>query len=109
MEVSLSHDNRICLCVAGEGPQGCDIEPVVHRTREDWMALLGSSREPLMLKLLEAAESVDRAGTRIWTAIEALRKATNADDINLAISRHEDSSVLFHGGPSTHLISSPFR
>ena len=95
VEVSLSHDERVCICVAGQGPQGCDIEPVTHRTRQDWTALLSNSRELLMQQLLGAKSSVAHAGTRIWTAVEALRKATEAKSINLVIDRIEGDSVLF--------------
>ncbi|MDZ8187165.1 MAG: SDR family NAD(P)-dependent oxidoreductase [Nostoc sp. ChiSLP02] len=94
IEVSLAHDERVCFCVAGRGVQGCDIEPITHRSTEDWIALLNSSRYPL-IQQLETKESVDSAGTRIWTAIEALRKATKVKDINLAIERIEGDSILF--------------
>ncbi|WP_373530447.1 SDR family NAD(P)-dependent oxidoreductase [Nostoc sp.] len=93
--VSLSHDERVCICVAGQGLQGCDIEPVTHRTQQDWTALLSNSRSLLMQQLLNGKSSVAHAGTRIWTAIEALRKATEAKSINLAIERIEGDSVLF--------------
>lgn len=95
VEVSLSHDECVCICVAGEAPQGCDIEPVTHRTQQDWTALLSNSRETLMQQLLNAKSSVAHAGTRIWTAVEALRKATEAKAINLVIDRIEGDSVLF--------------
>ncbi len=101
VEVSLSHDDQVCLCVAGHGPQGCDIAPVTHRLREDWTALLSAERELLMQQLLAAgSDSVDRAGTRIWAAIETLRKATNERDIDLTIDRQEGDSVLFRGTAS---------
>jgi enediyne polyketide synthase len=93
--VSLSHDDHVCLCVAGYGLQGCDIAPVTHRTRQEWTALLSFAREPLMHQLLAVNDSVDRAGTRIWAAIEALRKATNALNIDLAIARIGGDCVLF--------------
>lgn len=95
VEVSLSHDERVCLCAAGRGSLGCDIEPVTPRTLQDWIALLGDFRRELLMQQLLDSSSVDRAGTRIWTAVEALRKATNAKDINLAIERIEGNSVLF--------------
>ncbi|WP_414575509.1 SDR family NAD(P)-dependent oxidoreductase [Anabaena sp. CCY 9402-a] len=93
--VSLSHDEQVCICVAGHGVQGCDIEPMTHRTRQDWTALLSNSREQLMQELLAAKSSVAHAGTRIWTAVEALRKATEVKSINLLIDRIEGDSVLF--------------
>ena len=98
IDVSLSHDDQLCLCVAGQGSQGCDIAPVTHRLREDWMALLSLAREPLLQKLLTTgSDSVDRAGTRVWAALEALRKATNIQQVELAIARQDGDSVLFKG------------
>ena len=96
VEVSLSHDQRVCLCVAGWGSQGCDIEPVSHRTQQEWNALLSDARQPLMQQLLlRSDDSGDFAGMRIWTAVEALRKATEAKDISFRIARIEGDSVLF--------------
>lgn len=48
-----------------------------------------------MHQLLAVNDSADRAGTRIWAAIEALRKATNALNIDLAIARTGGDCVLF--------------
>ncbi len=97
VQVSLSHDDRACLAVAGGGPQGCDIAPVSPRTREEWRGLLGSAREPLLDRLL-GVDSLDRAGTRIWAAVEALRKAAEVDPGELAMDRQQDETVLFRGG-----------
>lgn len=98
VEVSLSHDDHVCLCVAGLGPQGCDIVPVTHRLQEDWTALLSNSYELVRQQLLEkSSDSVDLAGTRIWAAIEAVRKATNAQKIDLEINRYEGDSILLRG------------
>jgi phosphopantetheinyl transferase len=104
VEVSLSHDERVCICVAGRELQGCDIEPVTHRTRQDWTALLSDSRELLMQQLLDTKSSVAHAGTRIWTAVEALRKATEAKSINLVIDRIEGDSVLFLDSASNNQL-----
>lgn len=95
VNVSLSHDDHVCMCVAGYELQGCDIAPVTRRTQQEWITLLSSAREPLMQQLLAVHDSLDQAGTRIWAAVEALRKATNALEINLAISRTEENCVLF--------------
>jgi acyl-CoA thioesterase FadM len=100
VQVSLSHDDRACLAVAGSGPQGCDIAPVTPRPREQWTALVGSARAPLLDRLVAGpdAGSLDRAGTRLWAAAEALRKAADADPGELAIARRQDESVLFRAG-----------
>lgn len=96
IDVSLSHDERVCLAVAGYGSQGCDIEPLRHHTESEWVALLGDSRKSLLQKLIEGNDSVDRAGTRIWTAIEAVIKAKNVtQDIILTLEKQEEDNVLF--------------
>ncbi|MEO0373277.1 MAG: SDR family NAD(P)-dependent oxidoreductase [Cyanobacteria bacterium P01_A01_bin.17] len=93
--VSLTHDAQICLCVAGRAPQGCDIEPVTPRAQADWTALLGNARQPMFSQLVEANDSEALAGTRIWTAIEALQKATGTQTVSFAINRIETDTVLF--------------
>lgn len=105
VEVSLSHDDQVCLCVAGKGQQGCDILPIIHHSRQEWIALLTTHREPLMQQLLDVGiDSVDVAGTRIWAALEALRKATDLQDSQLMIERQASDSVLFRGATSGLLI-----
>ncbi|MBH8576296.1 hypothetical protein I8752_25550 [Nostocaceae cyanobacterium CENA369] len=98
VEVSLSHDDKFCLCVVGQGPQGCDIIPINHRSQADWMSLFSSDRQLLLNQLLATDyESVDIAGTRLWAAIEALRKAFDTKDINLNIDSQQGDTVLFQG------------
>lgn len=94
-DLSLSHDERLCLCVAGNGPQGCDLAPVTRRTRRDWLDLLGPSREELLDQLLDAGEHLDRAGTRIWSAAEALRKARPDIRARFRIEKTNGEAVLF--------------
>lgn len=99
IDVSLSHCDRLCLCVAGYGVQGCDIEPITSRTEREWVALLGNVRQPLMQELIDGQDSLERAGTRIWTAVEALVKAQyQTRDIQLAIAKWVGDSVLFSTG-----------
>jgi acyl-CoA thioesterase FadM len=104
VQLSLSHDDRACLCVAGRGPQGCDVAPVSERTREEWLRLVGGAREALLERLLSGADPalLDRAGTRIWAAVEALRKATDGGSVELEIDRQDGDTVLFRGGPADH-------
>jgi enediyne polyketide synthase len=107
VQLSLSHDDRACLCVAGRGPQGCDVAPVLARTREEWGRLLGGARETLLERLLSGADagSLDRAGTRIWAAVEALRKATDANSVELEVDRQDADTVLFRGGTADQELS----
>jgi acyl-CoA thioesterase FadM len=98
IHVSLSHDDRACLAVAGSGPQGCDIAPVTARTREEWRGLIGAAREPLLDGLIGGSDTLDRAGTRIWAAVEALRKAANGAAGEVVVDRRDGDTVLFRDG-----------
>ena len=60
VEVSLSHDERACLCVAGSGPHGCDVAVVTERTREQWQALLGSGADALLAAAARAGRKTFR-------------------------------------------------
>ncbi|MFC1462228.1 acyl-CoA thioesterase [Verrucomicrobiota bacterium] len=93
--VSLSHDDQVFFCVAGKGMQGCDIAPMGKRTKQEWMGLLPSSQHRLMMELAEDGDPTDLAGMRIWSAIEALRKATNGVDIRLEVHKRYGDSVCF--------------
>ncbi|HEU5471194.1 MAG TPA: type I polyketide synthase [Actinophytocola sp.] len=74
--VSSSHGAGLTFAIAGSGRLGCDVEPAVNRGAEDWAGLLGP--EALAVRDLIVAESGDSAsvaGTRVWCALECLRKA----------------------------------
>jgi len=83
------------MCVAGEGPQGCDITAVTPRTRPEWEALISSVRRPLLERLLTDGDPLDRAGTRIWAAVEAVRKATGEPVHELTVEARQGDGVLF--------------
>lgn len=108
--LSLSHDDRACLCAAGQGAQGCDITHVMHAPRESFVALLSKKRDGLLTQLTNAGDTLAYAGTRIWTAIEALYKAVNGPEIDLTLERQVGTSVLFRGGTSgqtLHVLTFP--
>ncbi len=110
LDISLAHDDRVCLCVADYGVQGCDIEPVKPRTVSDWIALLGESRRPLLQQLMDM-DGAALAGARIWTALEALVKAQHAiQNLDLRIDARIGDSILFSGDNlSQKIISFPIQ
>jgi len=64
------------MAVAGSCPVGCDIEVVTTRPPETWSDMLGLERFKLAEVITkEAQENLDVAATRVWTAIECLKKA----------------------------------
>lgn len=106
VDVSLSHDGRKSLSSAGDWPQGCDIEPIRSRTEVQWKALLGGARIALLDELVAGGESLDRAGTRLWAAAEAVRKATGQMSVTLALGSREGEAITFvgSGGDSTDSV-----
>ncbi len=76
MSVSASHGAGVTLAVGGTGRVGCDVEVVRERTVQDWQALLGAGMFELAeLVQRERGEELPVAATRVWSAVESLRKA----------------------------------
>ena len=103
--LSLSHDDELCLCVVGPLPQGCDIEPVSKRAELEWCALLGEARFSLLGELEKLGDTRDVAGTRIWCAVEAARKAFGGSDVEICIDRSDDSAIVFEAVASGGVIA----
>jgi enediyne polyketide synthase len=97
VEVSASHGAGLTLAVAGRGLHGCDVEQVVERGPADWDGLLGGPNLAVR-DLLAADEPAAVAGTRVWAAVECLRKA-GITTANLTVDRvHPDGWVLLSAG-----------
>jgi enediyne polyketide synthase len=76
--ISASHGAGVSLVVTGSGRLGCDVETVAHRTDDDWAGLLGDGLSRVRdLVVAETGEGADTAGTRVWSALECLRKTGN--------------------------------
>ncbi|MGI2903112.1 SDR family NAD(P)-dependent oxidoreductase [Tolypothrix sp. VBCCA 56010] len=106
LNLSLSHDDRYCLCVVGSTPQGCDIEPIAHRPADNWSALLSMSRNSVVEDLVRGGEPRDRAATRIWSALEAVRKAFNDSDPQFVVEKQQSDAVLLRTQtlPGTYFV-----
>jgi phytoene dehydrogenase-like protein/acyl-CoA thioesterase FadM len=94
-DISLSHDQGTVLCVAGENPQGCDIQSLPVHTEEEWLALLGKRRKPILDALVAEGDSINQAGTRIWAACEAVFKQTGQKNQDIMISSRIGDNVVF--------------
>ncbi len=76
MSVSASHGAGVTLAVGDTGRVGCDVEVIRERTVDDWQALLGAGMFELAeLVQREQGEELPVAATRVWSAVESLRKA----------------------------------
>ncbi|MFH8345501.1 SDR family NAD(P)-dependent oxidoreductase [Streptomyces sp. NPDC018045] len=80
--VSASHGAGVTLAVAaGPGARavGCDVQAVEERAAGEWSGLLGDSGWALArLLAAERGEELSVAATRVWGAVECLRKNGHA-------------------------------
>jgi len=106
--LSCSHDDRLCACCVGRGSQGCDIEPIAQRSPEAWRDLLGTIRGKLFDTICNIDKSQDMAGSRIWCALEALRKATNMKEHDLKYEGQVDDCIIF-GGSGISILTFPIK
>ena len=110
INISLAHNESTVLCTAGQGVQGCDLETVSARSREDWVALLSRNNSLLLNQMIEEGDTLDRAGTRIWTALEAAFKALGGHPQLSIVKRENDGTVLFQCGKqysAHHILTFP--
>jgi enediyne polyketide synthase len=100
ISVSASHAGDMTLAVAGPGPVGCDMEPVISRPENVWEDILGSPRFRLSeFVAAETEEPLDVAATRIWAAAECLKKAGAPVTTPLTFAAsHADRWVLLEAG-----------
>ncbi len=82
LDVSLADGADCSIAFIGRDPVGVDIELVAPRSAETWRALLGDDGYALAVKTaVDSAESFDTAATRVWTLIEAGKKAASLQRI----------------------------
>ncbi|MFI9328653.1 type I polyketide synthase [Kitasatospora sp. NPDC052868] len=97
--VSAAHAAGLTFAVVGQGRLGCDVESVVERGAEDWAGLLPAGLLAVRdLLAAETGESASTAGTRMWGALECLRK-TGATSEAVTLERvHPDGWVELGAG-----------
>jgi len=73
--ISAAHALDFTLAVARNGGAACDLEVVAARTNTVWRDLLGAESFQLAERITRAhGENADAAATRLWTAMECLKK-----------------------------------
>lgn len=78
IDVSLTDGAGLSVALVGPPPVGVDIEPVESRDVETWRGLLGDDGYALALRLaVEVVGPFDHVATRVWTMIEAGKKANS--------------------------------
>jgi enediyne polyketide synthase len=97
--ISASHGAGLTLVVTGSGQLGCDIEPVAHRAEDDWTDLLSKELVTVRdLVMTESGDGVDAASTRIWSALECLRKVGSSSRGLRVDQAHGDGWVVLSAG-----------
>jgi enediyne polyketide synthase len=86
MSVSSAHMNGLTLAVAAPELVACDLEPICHRSDQVWRDLLGPERWALAeLISRQTGEDLQTSATRVWTALESLKKAGSLLDGQLVL------------------------
>ena len=104
LNLSITHDDDYCLCVIGPGSQGCDLEPIIPRSKSEWIGMLGESRQNLLEELLRFDRSIDSSGLRVWCALEAVIKAAAWRHIKLSIKEVHGSAILLQARQKDRVI-----
>ncbi len=90
LSVSVAHADDLTLAVAAARPLGCDLERVADLPIEGWRDLLGRERFQLaMVMATETGDDIPLSATRVWTAIESLKKAGALVNAPLVMSKVE--------------------
>jgi enediyne polyketide synthase len=85
--VSASYAGDVVGAVAGASAAGCDLESVASRTPAVWRDLLGPERFALAeIIARETGDDAGTAATRVWCAMECLKKSGALHDRPLVFS-----------------------
>ena len=101
--VSAAHANDFTLAVAGAGGVACDLEEITERSDAGWRDLLGAEKFQLAQGLARArGENLGAAATRLWTALECLKKIGQPVQAALVLeSSTDDGWTLLRSGSLT--------
>ncbi|MER7760776.1 type I polyketide synthase [Streptomyces sp. NPDC097619] len=73
--VSAAHGLGVTVGVVADRTVATDVEAVNVRSEKDWAGLLGEYAALAALVATETGEAPDTAATRVWSAVECLKKA----------------------------------
>lgn len=99
--VSSAHGAGVTFAVSSlDGALSCDVESCRSRPAEDWVGLLGPQQDGLAkLVSTDTGEEISISATRVWTAVECLRKNGHASVEALVLAEPAtDRWVVFRSG-----------
>jgi enediyne polyketide synthase len=96
--LSRSYSGNVALSISSEHDIVCDAEMVIHQSDARWCTLLGEAHMQLVSNIQrETGEGRLLAATRVWCAVECIRKAGLQDSSPLLLERSEpDGTVYMH-------------
>lgn len=98
-EISAAHGLGVTLGVAAAETVACDIEAVCVRDADTWAGLLGEHAGLAAQVVKQTGEAPDTAATRVWGAVECLRKAGLMAGAPLTLAPPDrDNWVVFSSG-----------
>ncbi|MET8885050.1 type I polyketide synthase [Streptomyces rubiginosohelvolus] len=99
LSMSAAHGLGVTVSAVSDSEVACDIEAVSMRSADEWRGLLGDHAAVAELVAKETGEAPDTAATRVWSAVECLRKAGVMAGAPLTVlPRRKDAWVVFAVG-----------
>ncbi|HLO59549.1 MAG TPA: SDR family NAD(P)-dependent oxidoreductase [Bacteroidales bacterium] len=95
VNISLSHSRSVLMMTMGAGDQGCDIEYICNREREEWEQLTEGKFSTVLEQLKNIDHDDDVSFTRIWCVKEALIKSLGMVPLDIRIEKTEGKGVFF--------------
>jgi len=92
--ISITHDEQYLLCYLDDGNPGVDLQPVADRAPDVWLASLPPDCAIPFAALLKQGEESGSAGTRLWCALEAVRKSMGVPITLLEVAERHGQGVL---------------
>ncbi|MFD6153506.1 SDR family NAD(P)-dependent oxidoreductase [Streptomyces sp. NPDC060243] len=98
--VSASHGAGVTFAVAAERVVACDVQSVDERSAADWEGLLGAEGFALArLLVADRGEDLSLAASRVWGAVECLRKNGHARvELTVDAAPAEERWVVLRSG-----------
>ncbi|WP_405088965.1 type I polyketide synthase [Microbispora sp. NBC_01389] len=84
--ITASHCAGLTVVAVATTTVACDVEAAAERTAAEWAGLLGRYESVAGLVAKEMDEGAAVAGTRVWSAVECLRKAGLPPDTPLTLA-----------------------
>ena len=95
IKISVSHSKSLLINSLGSCQQGCDIEAVDTKEKDEWIDILFPESEKLVLKIKEIDSNHNLSFTRLWGVQEACIKAFGAAPKSVSLNSVIDKNVLF--------------